>query len=103
VLAESAGEASEGAATTGSGGLAFEPSDGSEAHPGLAGEFFLRQSALPAEVPKLLAVEDKRLGLDRTDMFTVGVWRVHRESRGLDLVPDRPPGVLVPAASKVSR
>ena len=106
MLAEGAGEAAEGAATTGGGRLAFEPADGSHAQPGLVGEFFLRQAALPAETAKLLAVEDERLRLGGTGAFTVRVsarWRVRRESRGLDLEPGRPPGVLVPAASGVSR
>ncbi len=48
MLAEGAGEPAEGSATAGSGCLTFKPSDSREAHPGLAGEFFLGQAALAA-------------------------------------------------------
>jgi hypothetical protein len=50
---------------TGSGRLTFEPGDSSHAQPSLGGEFFLRQTALPAEVPKSLAVENEGLRLSR--------------------------------------
>ena len=48
MLAEGPGEAAESAATAGSGRLAFQPGDSRQAHPGLVGQFFLRQAALAA-------------------------------------------------------
>jgi hypothetical protein len=48
VLAEGASEAAEGAATTGSERLTFEPGHSSHAQPSLGGEFFLGQTPLTA-------------------------------------------------------
>ena len=65
MLAEGPGQAAESAATAGSAWLAFEPSDGRHAHPGLVGQFFLRQAALPAQLAKSLTVENEGLRLGR--------------------------------------
>jgi len=67
VLAESAGEAAESAATAGSGCLAFEPGDSSHAQPGLIGQSFLGQAALAAKLAQAPAVEDEHLRLGRAD------------------------------------
>jgi hypothetical protein len=48
VFTQGAGEAAEGAAAAGCGGVAFQAADGGEADPGLVGELFLGQPALAA-------------------------------------------------------
>ena len=65
MLAEGPGEPAEGAAATGSRGLAFQPGDSSHAHPGLGGEFFLGQAVLTAQLAQSRAVENEGLRLGR--------------------------------------
>lgn len=72
VLTERPGESAEGSAPARRAGLPFEPDDGSQAYPGLIGQFFLRQAALPAQLAQSLAVENECLRLAGSCGFAVG-------------------------------